>query len=98
MTKYFLQRTLSQSVSVSGTGVHSGKETHLMIKLSNALDVGLDYLLKNDKNRVTGKGKDAELINQFVKMDAVPDLEGHMLKALLDAFIKKHQFKALAMK
>jgi len=32
MTKYFLQRTLSQSVSVSGTGVHSGKETHLTIK------------------------------------------------------------------
>jgi len=32
MNKYFLQRTLSQSVSVSGTGVHSGKETHLKIK------------------------------------------------------------------
>ncbi len=32
MSKYFLQRTLSQSVSVSGTGVHSGKLTHLTIK------------------------------------------------------------------
>ena len=32
MTRYFLQRTLSQSVSVSGTGVHSGKHTHLTIK------------------------------------------------------------------
>ncbi|WP_457552390.1 UDP-3-O-acyl-N-acetylglucosamine deacetylase [Desulfobacula sp.] len=31
MTKYFLQKTLSQSVSVSGTGVHSGKQTHLTI-------------------------------------------------------------------
>ncbi|MBT3177255.1 MAG: UDP-3-O-acyl-N-acetylglucosamine deacetylase [Desulfobacula sp.] len=31
MTKYFLQRTLSKSVSVSGTGVHSGKKTHLTI-------------------------------------------------------------------
>ena len=31
MTRYFLQRTLSQSVSVSGTGVHSGKQTHLKI-------------------------------------------------------------------
>lgn len=32
MTRYFLQSTLSQSVSVSGTGVHSGKLTHLTIK------------------------------------------------------------------
>jgi len=32
MTKYFLQKTLCQSVSVSGTGVHSGKQTHLTIQ------------------------------------------------------------------
>ncbi|MCP3873558.1 MAG: UDP-3-O-acyl-N-acetylglucosamine deacetylase [Desulfobacteraceae bacterium] len=31
MTKYFSQRTLSHSVSVSGTGVHSGKQTHLTL-------------------------------------------------------------------
>lgn len=40
--------------------------TEIMIKLSNALDVSLDYLLKNDKNRVTSKVKNAELIDQFV--------------------------------
>ncbi len=72
--------------------------TEIMIKLSNALDVSLDYLLKNDKNRITGKVKDAELIDQFVQVDALPDPDRHMLKALLDAFIKKHQFEALAMK
>ncbi|MBW2656046.1 MAG: UDP-3-O-[3-hydroxymyristoyl] N-acetylglucosamine deacetylase [Deltaproteobacteria bacterium] len=32
MTQYFSQRTLSQSISVSGTGVHSGKQTHLTIR------------------------------------------------------------------
>ena len=32
MTDYFSQRTLSQSVSASGTGVHSGKQTHLTLK------------------------------------------------------------------
>lgn len=31
-TRYFLQRTLSKSISVTGTGVHSGKQTHLTIK------------------------------------------------------------------
>ena len=32
MTKYYLQKTLSQKVSVSGTGVHSGKKINLTIK------------------------------------------------------------------
>ncbi len=32
MTRYFSQKTLSKSVSVAGTGVHSGKQTHLTIK------------------------------------------------------------------
>jgi len=32
MIKYFFQKTISQSVSVSGTGVHSGKKTNLTIK------------------------------------------------------------------
>lgn len=31
MTNFFLQRTLNKSVSVSGTGVHSGKQTHLTL-------------------------------------------------------------------
>ncbi|MBU1341009.1 MAG: hypothetical protein KKE44_20630 [Proteobacteria bacterium] len=63
-----------------------------MIKLSNALDVSLDYLFKNDKNRIIGKVKDAELIDQLVKVDALSDQDRDMLKALLDTFIKKHQF------
>lgn len=66
--------------------------TEIMIKLSNALDVSLDYLFKNDKNRIIGKVKDAELIDQLVKVDALSDQDRDMLKALLDTFIKKHQF------
>ncbi|SDT86892.1 UDP-3-O-acyl-N-acetylglucosamine deacetylase [Desulfobacula phenolica] len=31
MTKYFLQQTLSKRICVSGTGVHSGKQTHLIL-------------------------------------------------------------------
>ncbi|MCP4551335.1 MAG: helix-turn-helix transcriptional regulator [Bacteroidetes bacterium] len=72
--------------------------TPIMVKLSNALDVSLDYLLKNDKNRVTGKVKDTELIDQFIQVDALPDQDRHILKALLEAFIKKYQFETLAMK
>ena len=72
--------------------------TEIMVKLSNALDVSLDYLLKDHKNRVTGKVKDTELVDQFVQVDALPEQDRHMLKALLEAFIKKYQFEALAMK
>jgi len=69
-----------------------------MAKLSNALDVSLDYLYKNDKNRVAGKIKDSELIDQFIQIDTLPENDSHMLKALLEAFIKKHRFEELAMK
>jgi len=54
--------------------------------------------LKNGKNRVTGKVKDAELVDQFIQIDALPEEDRHMLKALLEAFIKKHRFEELAMK
>ncbi len=32
MTKYYLQKTLSQAISFSGTGMHSGKQANLTIK------------------------------------------------------------------
>ena len=72
--------------------------TEIMVKLSDALDVSLDYLLKNCKNRVTGKIRDTELIDQFIQVDTLPEKDRHILKALLEAFIKKHRFEELAMK
>ena len=72
--------------------------TEIMVKLSDALDVSLDYLLKNGKNRVAGKIRDTELIDQFVQVDTLPEKDRHILKALLEAFIKKHRFEELAMK
>jgi len=71
--------------------------TGIIVKLSNTLDVSLDYLLKNGKNRVTGKVKDSELIDQFIQVDSLPEKDRHILKALLEAFIKKHRFEELAM-
>ena len=72
--------------------------TEIMVKLSDALDVSLDYLLKNGKNRVAGKIRDTELIDQFIQVDTLPEKDRLILKALLDAFIKKHRFEELAMK
>ena len=50
------------------------------------------------KNRVAGKIRDTELIDQFVEVDTLPEKDRHILKALLEAFIKKHRFEELAMK
>ncbi len=72
--------------------------TEMMVKLSEALDVSLDYLLKNGENRVAGKIRDAELVDHFAQVDALPDDDRHILKTLLEAFIKKRQFEELAMK
>jgi len=72
--------------------------TEIMVKLSDALEVSLDYLLKNGKNRVAGKIRDTELTDQFVQVDTLPEKDRHILKALLEAFIKKHRFEELAMK
>lgn len=59
-----------------------------MVKLSDALHVSLDYLLKNCKNLVTGKVKYVKLNDQFIQINALPKQNCHMLKALLDACIK----------
>lgn len=72
--------------------------TEIMVKIADALEVSIDYLLRNGKNRVLGKIKDTELIDQFTQIDTLPDKDRLVLKALLEAFIKKHRFEELAMK
>ena len=72
--------------------------TEIIVKFSDAMDDSLDYLLKSRKNRVAGKIRDTELIDQFIYVDTLPENDRHMLKALLEAFIKKHRFGELAMK
>lgn len=72
--------------------------TDIMVRIADALDVSLDYLLRNGKNRVLGKIRDTELIDQFSQIDALPDDDRKHLKALIEAFVKKHLFEQLAMK
>ena len=72
--------------------------TDIMVRIADTLDVSLDDLLRNGKNRVLGKIQDAELIDQFTQIDALPDDDRKHLKALIEAFVKKHLFEQLAMK
>jgi len=72
--------------------------TEVIVKISDALGVSLDYLLKNGKNNIVGQIKDAELLKHVVQVDVLPDKDRHVLKEILEAFIKKHRFEELAMK
>lgn len=72
--------------------------TEVIVKISDALGVSLDYLLKNGKNTITGQIKDGDLLKHVIHVDTLPDKDRHILKEILEAFIKKHRFEELAMK
>ena len=72
--------------------------TEVIVKISDALGVSIDYLLKNGKNTIVGQLKDAELLNHVVQIDELPDKDRGILKEVLQAFIKKHRFEELAIK
>ncbi len=72
--------------------------TEVIVKISEALGVSLDYLLKNGKNAVVGQIQDTELLKRTIQVDTLPDKERHILKEILEAFIKKHRFEEVAAK
>ena len=70
--------------------------TAILVKLADALDVSLDYLLRDAEDRPIGKIRDATLLNQFAQIDSLADDDKQLVKGLLDAFIKKSKFEMLA--
>jgi transcriptional regulator with XRE-family HTH domain len=72
--------------------------TEVIAKISDALGVSIDYLLKNGNNTIVGQIKDAELLKLVVQINDLPDKDRDTLKEVLEAFIKKHRFEELAIK
>ena len=70
--------------------------TKLIVRLAEALDVNLDYLLRDGEEHAAGAIRDPELLERFTQVDSLPDKDKEILKALLEAFIKKHRFEQLA--
>ncbi len=70
--------------------------TAILVKLADALNVSLDYLLRDAKDRPIGKIRDAILLDQFSQIDSLADDDKQLVKGLLDAFIKKSKFEMLA--
>ena len=70
--------------------------TAILIKLANALEVSLDYLLLDAEDRAVSKIQDAALLNQFTQIESLTENDKFLIKGLLDAFIKKSKFEMLA--
>ena len=70
--------------------------TPILVKLADALDVSLDYLLRDAEDKPIGKIKDAALLDQFTEIDSLVEDDKQLVKGLLDAFIKKSKFEMLA--
>lgn len=87
--------TDSQRISKYERGVLVPTTT-ILVKLADALDVSLDYLLREAQNRPVGKIRDTALLEQFSQIDSLPESDKQLVKGLLDAFIKKSKFEILA--
>lgn len=87
--------TDSQRISKYERGVLVPTTT-ILVKLADALDVSLDYLLREAKDRAVGKIRDIALLDQFTQIDSLPENDKQLIKGLLDAFIKKSKFEMLA--
>ena len=70
--------------------------TAILIKLANALEISLDYLLLDAEDRAVSKIQDAALLNQFTQIESLAENDKFLIKGLLDAFIKKSKFEMLA--
>ena len=69
--------------------------TAILVKLADALDVNLDFLLREAEGRDVWKIRDTALLDQFTQIDSLPENNKQLIKGLLDAFIKKSKFEML---
>ncbi len=68
----------------------------VMIKLSEALGVSLDFLIKGEGEADINKIPNRELVKRFDQISRLTDEEQYALILVMDAFIKKQRFEAVA--
>lgn len=71
--------------------------TEILIKLSEAFDVTLDYLAFESEGRPAKMNiQDRELLRRFETVDRLSPHEKELAKEILDLIILKHKFQTLA--
>jgi len=70
----------------------------VLSKLAAALSVSADYLASGTLNeQASERLQDAELLQQFHKVEQLPNDQKKIVKELLDAFLLKHDIQARLM-
>ena len=102
------QNNLSQAELARATGVHtshigryerdkSQPSADKLKKMADILNVSSDYLIEGASPKAAKASfEDRELLQQFQKVEQMPEEEKNVIKILLDAFIIKQQLKKLA--
>ena len=71
--------------------------TEVLIKLSEVLDVTLDYMAFNSSGQSSKLNiQDRELLRRFEAVDGLPDPYRSLAKEMLDLLVLKHRFQTLA--
>jgi transcriptional regulator with XRE-family HTH domain len=71
--------------------------SELLIRIAEAFDVSLDYLVSGDKDASQRiEVADRELIRHMEAVDKLPEKDREAIKAVLESFILKHRFQQLA--
>ncbi len=68
----------------------------MVVKIASTLEVSLDYLLRNEADLAVNKIKNPQLLKKIEEIENLPEKDQETLTILLDAFIKKRKFEALA--
>lgn len=85
-----------KQISAYERGVHA-PSTDFLVRVGELCNVSLDYLAgesRTEQPRATVA--DRELLHKFEEIDRLPEKDKLVVKAVLDAFIKKHRFEELA--
>jgi transcriptional regulator with XRE-family HTH domain len=68
----------------------------ILKKMADALGTTVDYIINGASDeKAKASLKDAELLNQFKAVEALPERDKAVIKSLIDAFIAKQQIRKL---
>lgn len=105
LKKTLLEKGFSKSDLAKEIGVHYSQigryeekgaqpSAEVLAKLANVLEVSTDYLMNGTSDDLAESSlTDKELLNQFKKIEKLPENKKHLVKEFLDAFLFKHNIK-----
>ncbi len=67
----------------------------LMVRITKAFDVSVDFLIREDKEATVGKIRNQELLHQLEEINNLPEEDQETVVSFLDAFIKRRKFEQL---